>query len=81
MFPADKRPSTTDVVVSSVPLTEAFGLSLALGCVWSGAGFRLLVEEEDASEPRRVEQLTEFVSADPEACRPPPSMLFLYVVL
>lgn len=74
MYPADKRPTMSDVVVSCVPLTEAFGLSLALGAVWAGAGFRLLLPDEIGD---RAQQLASFIDLDPKACKPAPTMLFL----
>ncbi len=42
LFPADKRPSSRDVVASSLSLNTPFGLALALAAVWCGAGLRLL---------------------------------------
>lgn len=42
LFPADKRPTSRDVVASVASLNTPFGLSLALASVWCGAGFRLV---------------------------------------
>lgn len=77
MFPADKRPTSRDVIASAIRLDTPLGMSIAIGAVWGGAGFRLIgppVAVWDAPSAPVIE-LGELTTSD----QPMPTILILYV--
>ncbi|WVQ72284.1 hypothetical protein IAR50_001834 [Cryptococcus sp. DSM 104548] len=80
IFPADKRPSNklNDVVASAVRLDTPLGMTIALACIWNGAGFRLIGNQEPVWDPEEVnhaEELTSLVDAEKDL--PKPTVLFI----